>query len=204
MDSSKIVQYVWLGKNDQYWYEDCQETFVNLFGAERLPLITKLFAATSINTSLKSNITLFRKALYEIENNLPVGTYLPNIQQQLMQVRNGGELTGRKINSFAKAMSGDPNAVVVDIWLLRAFQLDKQYMRHTGPHAGLARSGGPTPKQYTLIEAYCREYATVMGIQPRQLSAMIWSGCRIATNGKDVTRYTDILKHSLTNLFNVI
>lgn len=69
----------------------------------------------------KSNVTLFRR--YEIENDLPVGNYLPNIQDQLRLIRSGQPLSGRKINAFARAMAGDQNAVVVDIWLLRAFDL---------------------------------------------------------------------------------
>ena len=120
MDTSKIARYVWKGRHDIRWYHQAEELFVDLFGRDRLQLVTRLFAATSINTSLKANITLFRRALYEIENGLPVGDYLPNIRQQLEQAPAGNELTGRKINSFARAMAGDPDAVVVDIWLLRA------------------------------------------------------------------------------------
>lgn len=204
MDTSKIQFYAEIGKSDKDWYHKNQLVFEDLFGTEKLHLVCSIFAATSINTSLKSNITLFRKAYYEIENNLPIGNYLPNIQSQLQRIRTGQELSGRKIRSFAKAMSGDSNAVVVDVWLLRAFNLDRQHMRHSGPHKGHLRSGGPTDRQYTLIEAYVREQAAVMGIQPRQLSSMIWAGARIAINGDRETTYSNILKNKLTNLFNVI
>jgi hypothetical protein len=129
MDTNKIARYVWIGRKDRLWYKRAQDLFTELFGAERLELVTKLFAATSINTSLKANITLFRRALHEIDNGLPIGAYMPNIRQQLEQIRAGNELTGRKINSFARSMRGDRDAVVVDIWLLRAFGMDKKYYR---------------------------------------------------------------------------
>lgn len=225
MDTSKIARYVWIGRKDLNWYRDCEEVFVELFGRDRLTLVTRLFAATSINTSLKANITLFRKALHEIDNGLPIGHYLPNIRQQLEQIRAGNELTGRKINSFARAMSGDSEAVVVDVWLLRAFDMDRKYFRNDkitsdGPiqeipgtmygfyqpvvkKRGRMRSGGASDGQYTKIENYVRNEAKAMGIQPRQLSSMIWAGVRIDQGGDRETHYKTLLRHKMTNLFNV-
>lgn len=235
MDTGKIARYVWLGRHDIRWYHQAEDLFVDLFGRERLQLVTRLFAATSINTSLKANITLFRRALYEIENDLPIGAYMPNIRQQLQQIRAGGELTGRKINSFANAMAGDPDAVVVDIWLLRAFGMDRKYFRkkprgvvsrsleilletsnqvdlfYNGPilhpdeiravdkSRGLYRSGGASDGQYTKVENYVREEARAMGIQARQLSAMIWSGVRIDQSGDRETHYSTILQTHFRN-----
>lgn len=203
LDFSNLVKYVWLGRQDQYWYQDCEKVFRELFGDDKLLLVTQLFAATSINTSLKANITLFRRAYHEMSNGLPFGNYLPNITLQLNRLRSGASLSGRKINSFANAMAGDPNAVVVDIWLMRAFGIDIKYSRNRGGGVQL-RNGSPTDKQYTLVESYVREAATGMGVQPRELSAMIWSGCRIAQSGDRETRYTSILRQQLTNLFGVI
>jgi hypothetical protein len=235
MNTSKIARYVWIGRKDFNWYRDCEEVFVELFGRDRLRLVCQLFAATSINTSLKANITLFRKALYEIDNGLPRGKYLPNIQAQIDSIRAGGELSGRKINSFARAMSGDPDAVVVDVWLLRAFDMDKKYFRKSPgletnhviidednqeqikysinlgaivdskiKKRGLMRSGGASDSQYSKIETYVREEAKAMGIQPRQLSAMLWSGVRIDQSGDKETHYKTLLRDKLINLFNCI
>lgn len=206
MDTSNIAKYINIGQRDIDWYQGTQHVFEDLFGKEKLQLVCNLFAATSINTALKGNVTLFRRAYYEIENNLPVGRYLPNIQTQLTRVREGKELSGRKIRSFAKAMAGDKNAVVVDVWLLRAFGLDKKYVRKPkgGKGRGLARSGGLTDRQYTMIENFCRELADILGLEPRQVSSMIWAGARIDTNGDTHTRYDHFLKTKLTNLFNVI
>jgi hypothetical protein len=207
VNANNIPKYVYIGRNDVNWYQECQAVFEQLFGPEKLELVCALFAATSINTSLKSNITLFRKAYYEIENNLPIGRYLPNIQRQLAQVRAGQPLTGLKIDAFRRAMSGDQNAVVVDIHLLRAFEMDSKYFRQTkGKAEGIRRnrSSGATPKQFAEIEKWVREATPSWSVEPRQLSAMIWSGCRISKTGDKETHYKTILKHKLTNLFNVI
>ncbi len=207
MNTSKIGRYVWIGRKDILWYSIAQTLFTDLFGIDRLGIVTKLFAATSINTSLKANITLFRRALYEIENDRPIGKYLPNIRQQLAQVRAGLPLTGRKINSFANAMAGDKNAVVVDTWLLRAFDMDKKYYRVGKPgtkQRGQNRSSGATDRQYTDIENYVRQEAEAMGLEARQLSAMLWSGVRISQSGDQETHYNRILRYHFGNMFGVI
>lgn len=207
MQTDKIEYYIEKGKKDINWYSECQQVFEKLFGPERLPLVTKLFAATSINTSLKSNIKLFRKALIEIENGMPVGRYLPNIQKQLTKVRAGGELSGPKITSFQRAMSGDKNAVVVDTWILRAFGVNKVYFRQTkGKEKGRGRerSAGTDLKTYRQIEAWITEYAKNINLEPRQVCAMIWAGIRIDKTGDTNTHYKQILVHQLTNLFDVI
>lgn len=224
LDTSKIARYVWIGRRDINWYHDCEDVFTKLFGKDRLELVAKLFAATSITTALKSNLTLFRKAYWEIQNNKPIGSYLPNIKLQLELIRAGQPLSGRKIQAFAGGMSGFKDAVVVDIWLCRAFGIYKQSFRNNGKplsplpmalpfldepmveeaKAGRMRSASPTTGQYNAVENYVREEAAAMRIEPRQLSAMIWSGVRIDATGNFNTHYKEILTNSLTNLFNVI
>lgn len=145
--------------------------------------------------------------MYEIENNLPIGKYLPNIRNQLQKIRSGEELSGRKIRSFQQAMSGDINAVVVDTWLLRAFELDTNYFRQkkgAEKGRGLWRSAGATDKKYTLIENYVRDLAATKGLEPRQVSSMIWAGVRITKNGDRETNYGNILRAKFVNLFNCI
>lgn len=207
MDTSKIEHYIKIGKNDINWYAECQKVFEKLFGPEQLPLVAKLFAATSINTSLKSNIKLFRKALVEIKENKPVGDYLPNIKAQLTRIRAGGELTGPKISAFQRAMCGDPNAVVVDTWVLRAFKMDRIYFRQTKgkkPGEGRNRSAGASTNDFRKIEDWIRNYAAMVGLEPRQVCSMIWAGVRIETSGDTNTHYKELLTYHSTNLFGVI
>lgn len=199
IDTDKIMRYVWIGRHDLNWYSECEKLFAELFGTDNVRLVARLFAATSINTSLKSNITLFRRALHEIKTGKPIGKYLPNIITQLERIRRGDELSGRKINSFANAMSGDKDAVVVDVWLLRAFGMDRKYYREG---SGTFRSGGATDGQYNLIESYVRNEAKSMKIEARQLSAMIWSGVRIDQGGDYETRYETLLRHQFQNMFS--
>jgi len=194
VNTANIDKYIDRGYKDGLsWYADTQALFVEIYGPEYLPLVSKLFAATSINSSLKSNIRLFRRALYELESGLPMGKYLPVMAMQIDAIRNGRPMSGRKIRSFAAAMSGDVNAVVVDIWLLRAFEESNKYYRQL---SGTLREGGATKWQYDVIEEYVRQEARIRGLEPRQVSAMIWSGVR-----RGVTRYHDILRHQIYNMY---
>lgn len=197
-ESNSFNHYLTLGAKDKYWYEDCERLFTEIYGQEKLPLVTKLFAATSINTSLKSNVKLFRKALFQYSNGLPPDGYLPVIKMQLEKVFRGEELSGQKIRAFAAAMSGDINAVVVDTWLLRAFGRDRKYLRK---ESNTYRSGGASEKDFREIEAWVRMKAPDLDLHPRQLSAIIWTGVRIATNGDRQTHYKEVLKQQLFNMF---
>lgn len=184
MNTDNIGRLIAIGARDQHWYRDTEELFAGIYGRERLHFITQLFAATSIKTSLRGNVKLFRKALKELNHDLPFSNYLPVIRFQLDRIRRGEPLKARKIRNFAAAMSGDKNAVVVDRWIMRAFGYD----------GNLA----PTDKQYDEIEQWIQGYAEMTSREPREVCAMIWSGIR-----KDrVTRYDSVLKSQLTPLFN--
>lgn len=201
MNPNNLPLYYKLGAADKDWYLKHQLFFEKRFGPERLVLVTNLFAATSINSSLKSNIRLFRKALYEIENDKPFSNYLPVMKMQLERIRKGEQIRGQKINSFARAMQGDVDAVVVDVWLLRAFEQDRKYFRKLSERL---QSGGASSNQYTVIEQYVRHQAYSMGLEPRQLSAIIWSGVRTFFTGKQETGYINILEQQLFNLFETV
>lgn len=198
LDTTRIDFFISQGMQDKDWYAKTERLITGLYGPHRLQLVSNLLAATSINSSLKSNIRLFRKALHEIENGLPFSNYLPNIKLQLERIRSGQELSGRKIRAFAAAMSGDVNAVVVDVWLLRAFDMERKYYRK---HSNTYRSAGATDKAFTLIEEWVRSHARKMKLQPRELSAIIWSGTRRSISGDHEVGYHNVLVMQEANLF---
>lgn len=181
-NTDKVGTLIGKGVKDIHWYRDTERLFVDLFGSDRLHLVTQLFAATSIKSTLTSNIKLFRRALRDINEGNEFRRYLPAMEYQLKLIRDGRPIQARKIRNFAAAMSGDVNAVVVDRWLMRAFGYD-----------GIK---SPTDAQYTRIENWVRGYAEMTSREPRQISAMIWSGIR-----GGVTRYDHILRNKLFNMY---
>jgi len=202
MNIDRIAEYLWVGRNDQHWYKDCQELFEKHFGEEQLPLVTKLFAATSIHTSLPANVRLFRKAYYEIREGLPFGKYLPVMLTNLEYARAGKPLSGRKINNFAAAMAGQKDAVVVDIWQMRAFGYNIKRKGPNGEPALIDRS--PSKREYDAIEKYYKEASKTTGLQPREMSAMVWAGVRIIQAGNKQSHYKQLLDYHLNNLFGCL
>lgn len=68
-------------------------------------------------------------------------------------------LNGLKTNAFARAISGDMDAVVVDVWMCRA--------------AGLGKDA-PNKREYREIAEAVRMVAADYGYQPAVMQAFIW------------------------------
>jgi thermostable 8-oxoguanine DNA glycosylase len=68
-------------------------------------------------------------------------------------------LRGRKTNAFARAIAGDEQAVVVDVWMMRA--------------SGIGVDN-PNKTQYTDISEAITTVASEFGLTPRTTQALIW------------------------------
>jgi hypothetical protein len=68
-------------------------------------------------------------------------------------------LKGPKTNAFARAIAGDENAVVVDVWMMRAAQVGVD---------------SPNKTQYAEISQAIKRVATRHGLTPRTTQALIW------------------------------
>jgi hypothetical protein len=68
-------------------------------------------------------------------------------------------LKGQKTNAFAKAIAGNEDAVVIDVWMLRALGIEKKT---------------PTQGQYKVMADAVTAVATKHGMTPRAMQALIW------------------------------
>ena len=68
-------------------------------------------------------------------------------------------LNGQKTNAFARAIAGDDDAVVIDIWMCRAANIG---------------TDSPNKTQYAFISDAVRDAAALFGITPRTAQALIW------------------------------
>lgn len=181
-----VIKYIKLGWASRFWFEECERVLVDLFPDPTFA--ANLLAATSPRNTLRSNVKLFRRALFEWERGeLDLTGYFPSVAGNVSRVLNGEPIQGRKVRAFAAAMTGDVNAVVVDMWLMRAFGY---------------RGDRPTPSQFASITRDVRELAPYYGLQPRQLSAVLWAGCRRYYTGQTENHYTAILRQEFQTLFS--
>jgi len=73
--------------------------------------------------------------------------------------RGADALNGPKVHAFAKAIAGDDDAVVIDLWMARAARLERDSV---------------TAAQYRLLSAAVRRVAEQEGLTPRTCQALIW------------------------------
>lgn len=179
--SKQLKNYIRKGERHKQWYAKANHTIASLFPAEDTDKLCEMLAVTSMNATLKANVSLFIKALYQYKNDLPFDGFLPAVIDHLNKVRNNEKLTGRKVRNFAEALKGNPNAVVVDLWMQRAFGFP---------------TDSPTKKQYDFIERYIKRFAPKHNMKPVEMQASIWMGIR----GIDrQVGYKDILHSKFKN-----
>jgi hypothetical protein len=68
-------------------------------------------------------------------------------------------LNGQKTNAFARAIAGDENAVVIDVWMMKAAK---------------AKTNSPSRTQYMLMTQDIEKLALRYGLTPRTTQALIW------------------------------
>ena len=68
-------------------------------------------------------------------------------------------LNGLKTNAFARAIAGDTNAVVIDIWMMRAAGMEKD---------------SPNQTEYFELSKAMTDVAKEFGITPRTAQALVW------------------------------
>ena len=175
LNTTKINQYYALGLDGQYWYREEAQKIIDLLPEfDGLPII-RAFAVTSMTTSIEANVSLAIKALMQLRDGYAFTGFLPNQIKYLDLIKAGHDVPGRKIMSFIKALEGDNYAVVVDIWMTRAFGTAR-LRQYDNRKTTLA----PTKREYDAIEAYCRLEAIIRGVTPREYQSIIWTGIKRA------------------------
>jgi len=172
--SKQLDTYFANGLFHRYWYENEANKIKSLLPEfEGLPII-RVFAVTSMTTSIEANVHLGIKALLQWKRNLPFKGFLPNQIMYLNLIKEGKDVPGRKIMSFINALEGDENAVVVDIWMCRAFNVIESRVLPSGR----SYFKSPTKKVYDFVENYVKIDCIKRGVTPRQYQSIIWSGIK--------------------------
>jgi hypothetical protein len=191
---SKTARYLWNGRTDQFWYPRANEELTRLLPEVEPKILFNILAGTSMNTTLQSNIKIFFRALAQYKHGTKATVKIPGMNQvvetqfkgifsgaiyQLWHFFEYGRLTGRKISNFADALYGNALAVVVDIWMMRIFGVDRKYRARTLEQ----KSRSPTKGMYDAIEYYVRLISPILDLEPRQFQAMTWGGVRTEETG---------------------
>ena len=148
------------------WYFEAQEVAEDVaenMGAS-LEIGASIVSAFSPRERWASNVA---KAL-AFSMNKPVTGLSNNLRMAQDAMTLGFDaLKGLKTNAFARAIAGDTDAVVIDVWMMRA--------------AGM-ETDSPNKTQYALVAEAVRAVAAQFGITPRTAQALIWIIVRGSAN----------------------
>ena len=140
------------------WYREAEEVAEDIAEAMNTSLEVGacIIAAFSPRERWSANV---RKALQYSAGITPAGLSNNVAMADASLVHGFDALKGLKTNAFARAIAGDTDAVVIDIWMCRAANLD---------------TDSPNIGQYRALSEACKIVAAEFGITPRTAQALIW------------------------------
>ena len=140
------------------WYHEAQEVaedIAEIMGVS-LEVGASIVSAFSPRERWSSNVA---KA-FAFANGLPVSGLSNNLRMAENAKANGFDaLKGQKTNAFARAIAGDANAIVIDVWMCRAANLG---------------TDSPNKGQYRELSEAVTIVANEFGLTPRTAQALIW------------------------------
>ena len=144
----KAVELFHRGEGGSSWYSDAYKALVEVFGSDA-GLMADFIASTSPGLDPGQNLLYALKAYQQYKSGQEFsdvgGHYgdqavIPNLRRAVL----GQPLSGLKVWNFSQALKGNPNAVVIDMWMARIF-LGKSQVKSDG--------------EYLFVEQLVREVA---------------------------------------------
>ena len=183
---AELLELIEQGIEARHWYAHSLNAIKAKYGAN-WTLFARILAATSPLKSVQENCRIAQR----VYNFIGVSTDITDLltgfvahDLNIGRINKGEELSGRKVKSFYCALIGDPNAVTVDRWIMRAYGLDK----------------APTKLDYDCIEYNVRNVLTVehnrrfdIPLSPAQVQACLWAGVRKRADKVDSKSFADYL-----------
>lgn len=152
------------GAHGRGWYASARASIMRYaFHNGHCPrTVADVLAITSPRVHVSRNVSMAHEHLSTGRH--PRGA-MRQIRDALDRYASTRAYGGLKVNAFADALLGDPDAVVVDVWMVRAYGKGEEWP-------------SITPKRYAAISGWIRASATRLGWTPAETQAAIWTGCR--------------------------
>jgi hypothetical protein len=145
------------------WYRQSYKAIKNKYG-QNTDLFIKLLAATSPRNTVKRNLFLANKTLTYILDNKPIdfsyGIANKAILNNVNRIIANKPINGPKVRAFSLALSGDADQVVIDSWMLKAFNIKRQ---------------APTPNDRVHIKTIINKLSDQTNLKPCEIQACLWS-----------------------------
>jgi hypothetical protein len=156
------------GKYGMGWYDKTAKWVKQQFG-EDSDMFLRFLAVTSANGQTESGAAMALKAYSQWKGGMPFeGFRGDSMRGQLESAAKGEPLPpNTKIKNFLDALRGDPNAVVLDRWMLRALKMNDVTALK--------------PNNYKMYESAVRQLAADNSMSPAEFQAAVWEGARVGS-----------------------
>ena len=140
------------------WYHEATVIAADIADIMSIPLENAASIISAFSPRQRWSVNV--RQAYAFANGEDVSGLSNNLRMAHDAVELGFDaLNGLKTNAFARAIAGDDNAVVIDVWMCRAANLG---------------TDSPNKTQYAFVADAVRDAAALFGITPRTAQALIW------------------------------
>ncbi len=149
-----------LGQVEQasIWYRDAEEVAEEVARNLNTSLEVGASVVAAFSPRERWSINVAKAIEYSL-GGVPKGLK-NNVTMANNSVKHGfSALNGQKTNAFARAIAGDQNAVVIDVWMMKA------------AHANV---DSPNKTTYNYLSQCVVDVAKEFGLTPRTAQALIW------------------------------
>jgi len=168
--NKKLIEKTLLYIDNRNWYTNSLKAITNKYGVHTDKFI-KLLGVTSPRNTVKHNLLLADKTLkYSILNkdiDFSYGIANKQIRRNVDKVLNNRVIGGQKVNAFIKALSGDLKQIVIDSWVLKVFNINRQ---------------APLKNDITHIKTVIDKIAIITKLEPSQVQACLWCYAKTELN----------------------
>lgn len=150
------------------WYAEAWRVAGEIW-PERPDLAAGVIAALSPRCQWSTNVVWARAVVEAARRGdaTPPAVHTTVMRAQAWRIANGeaplSVLAGPKVRAFWANITGDVDAVTVDIWAVRAAM-----------GADAPKDGRVTPAQYRVTADAYRRAARILGVTPRECQAAVW------------------------------
>ena len=140
------------------WYFDAESVAREVAANMSLDLDRAACIVSAFSPRERWSVNVRKALAYSV--GLPVAGLTNNVNMADASLVHGFDaLKGLKTNAFARAIAGDTDAVVIDVWMCRAANLG---------------TDSPNKTQYNFLADAVRDAAQLFGLTPRTAQALIW------------------------------